>query len=175
MWCQALLGRADWAPRPALSFLASSACPAPRSGTQEAVRDITRQRWTQTRGLSGAVCLNALPLLLSPPQVKFLVPNVAAGSIIGKSGANITEIQTQSNARMQVNGLAVETPAVPIGGRRPLPSMLLHSLRPQESPTYHSLWLSSLLRSFPAPASSIPAAPRARTASCSSRAPSTSC
>lgn len=35
-------------------------------------------------------------------QVKFLVPNVAAGSIIGKSGANITEIQTQSSARMQV-------------------------------------------------------------------------
>lgn len=41
---------------------------------------------------------NSLPSL----QVKFLVPNVAAGSIIGKSGANITEIQTQSNARMQV-------------------------------------------------------------------------
>lgn len=37
-----------------------------------------------------------------PLQVKFLVPNVAAGSIIGKAGANITEIQTQSSARMQV-------------------------------------------------------------------------
>ena len=30
------------------------------------------------------------------------MPNVAAGSIIGKAGTNITEIQTQSNARMQV-------------------------------------------------------------------------
>ncbi|GAB4822028.1 hypothetical protein N2152v2_009074 [Parachlorella kessleri] len=35
--------------------------------------------------------------------VKFLVPNVAAGSIIGKGGANITEIQTQSSARMQLS------------------------------------------------------------------------
>lgn len=35
--------------------------------------------------------------------VKFLVPNVAAGSIIGKAGANITEIQSQSNARMQLS------------------------------------------------------------------------
>lgn len=35
-------------------------------------------------------------------QVKFLVPNVAAGSIIGKAGSNITEIQTNSGARMQV-------------------------------------------------------------------------
>lgn len=36
---------------------------------------------------------------------RFLVPNVAAGSIIGKAGANITEIQTQSSARMQVRWL----------------------------------------------------------------------
>lgn len=45
-------------------------------------------------------------LRLPPQQVKFLVPNVAAGSIIGKGGANITEIQTQSNARMQVGTAA---------------------------------------------------------------------
>jgi hypothetical protein len=50
---------------------------------------------------SGVVCHNGFGLLHAR-QVKFLVPNVAAGSIIGKSGANITEIQTQSNARMQV-------------------------------------------------------------------------
>jgi hypothetical protein len=36
-------------------------------------------------------------------QVKFLIPNVAAGSIIGKGGSNITEIQSQSGARMQVS------------------------------------------------------------------------
>lgn len=34
--------------------------------------------------------------------VKFLIPNAAAGSIIGKGGAHISEIQTQSGARMQV-------------------------------------------------------------------------
>eukprot|EP00887_Chlorella_sp_A99_P006419 scaffold3.g6419.t1 len=35
--------------------------------------------------------------------VKFLMPNVAAGSIIGKGGSNISEIQTQSSARMQLS------------------------------------------------------------------------
>jgi hypothetical protein len=41
-------------------------------------------------------------------QVKFLIPNVAAGSIIGKGGAHISEIQTQSGARMQVCFVAIE-------------------------------------------------------------------
>ncbi|KDD75753.1 hypothetical protein H632_c515p0, partial [Helicosporidium sp. ATCC 50920] len=36
--------------------------------------------------------------------VKFLIPNVAAGSIIGKGGANISGMQAQSNARMQRRG-----------------------------------------------------------------------
>lgn len=35
--------------------------------------------------------------------VKFLIPNVAAGSIIGRGGAHISEIQTQSGARMQLS------------------------------------------------------------------------
>ncbi|KAG7669905.1 hypothetical protein Ndes2437B_g06106 [Nannochloris sp. 'desiccata'] len=35
--------------------------------------------------------------------VKFLIPNAAAGSIIGKGGAHISEIQTQSGARMQLS------------------------------------------------------------------------
>ena len=50
-----------------------------------------------------------------PLQVKFLVPNVAAGSIIGKAGTKITEIQTQSNARMQVRRRAATRQA---GGRQ---------------------------------------------------------
>ncbi|EFN54199.1 hypothetical protein CHLNCDRAFT_31755 [Chlorella variabilis] len=50
--------------------------------------------------------------------VKFLVPNVAAGSIIGKSGANITEIQTQSNARMQLSRANEFYPGSPEGQDR---------------------------------------------------------
>ncbi len=38
--------------------------------------------------------------------LKFLVPNVAAGTIIGKAGSNITEIQTDSEARVQVRGMS---------------------------------------------------------------------
>ncbi|KAL4458465.1 hypothetical protein ABPG75_013330 [Micractinium tetrahymenae] len=50
--------------------------------------------------------------------VKFLVPNVAAGSIIGKGGANITEIQTQSNARMQLSRASEFYPGSPEGQDR---------------------------------------------------------
>lgn len=50
--------------------------------------------------------------------VKFLVPNVAAGSIIGKAGANITEIQTQSNARMQLSRASEFYPGSPEGQDR---------------------------------------------------------
>ena len=135
-------------------------------------------------------------------QVKFLVPNVAAGSIIGKSGANITEIQTQSNARMQVGGagrLGVGGGGVALEGwpaprnaslgfrvcpqcglpRRSasLPMTPTHPttppLTPLNPPPPPPLRLHT--RSSPAPASSTRAAWRARTASCSSPAPSTSC
>ena len=34
---------------------------------------------------------------------KFLMSNAAAGSIIGKAGANITELQNQSSARLQLS------------------------------------------------------------------------
>ena len=34
---------------------------------------------------------------------KFLMSNPAAGSIIGKAGANISELQTQSGARLQLS------------------------------------------------------------------------
>ncbi|KAL4422156.1 hypothetical protein ABPG77_006845 [Micractinium sp. CCAP 211/92] len=50
--------------------------------------------------------------------VKFLVPNVAAGSIIGKGGANITEVQTQSNARMQLSRASEFYPGSPEGQDR---------------------------------------------------------
>lgn len=46
--------------------------------------------------------IDDLIFIMLPLQVKFLIPNVAAGSIIGKAGAHISEIQTQSGARMQV-------------------------------------------------------------------------
>lgn len=69
--------------------------------------------------------------LSSLQQVKFLVPNVAAGSIIGKGGANITEIQTQSNARMQVGTAAGGHGPAGAGGRArpPLPPARPGSLR----------------------------------------------
>lgn len=51
-------------------------------------------------------------------QVKFLVPNVAAGSIIGKAGSNITEIQTNSGARMQLSRASEFYPGSPEGQDR---------------------------------------------------------
>lgn len=52
-------------------------------------------------------------------QVKFLVPNVAAGSIIGKGGVNVSDIQAQSQARIQVgwSGRARSGHAAPLLGQ----------------------------------------------------------
>lgn len=139
-----------------------------------------------------------------PLQVKFLVPNVAAGSIIGKGGVNITEIQTQSSARMQVgarSGLAGApctaatpcaarlqaagacTPAVAAprswgdcrrhvparaaaGHAPPNPQCCVHACPDSTPPRLRR----PPPRSCRAPASSTPARPRARTASCWCRA-----
>ena len=38
-----------------------------------------------------------------PTYIKFLVSNAAAGSVIGKGGATITDFQTQSGARIQLS------------------------------------------------------------------------
>lgn len=38
-----------------------------------------------------------------PTHIRFLVSNTAAGSIIGKGGASINEIQSQSGARIQLS------------------------------------------------------------------------
>ena len=35
--------------------------------------------------------------------MRFLLPNTAAGSVIGKGGSTITEFQTQSSARIQLS------------------------------------------------------------------------
>lgn len=84
-------------------------------------------------GTAGGASLQ-VPSVVPPQQVKFLVPNVAAGSIIGKGGANITEIQTQSNARMQVGTAA--------GGHDPAGS---ERLRKAASSARHLLLLASIL------------------------------
>ncbi|KAL6770806.1 hypothetical protein ACKKBF_B32755 [Auxenochlorella protothecoides x Auxenochlorella symbiontica] len=42
--------------------------------------------------------------------VKFLVPNVAAGSIIGKGGVNVSDIQAQSQARIQLSKIGEPWP-----------------------------------------------------------------
>lgn len=52
--------------------------------------------------LDACILIDGQNLIFLPLQVKFLIPNAAAGSIIGKGGAHISEIQTQSGARMQV-------------------------------------------------------------------------
>ena len=52
--------------------------------------------------VEAGILIDEQNLILLPLQVKFLIPNVAVGSIIGKGGAHISEIQTQSGARMQV-------------------------------------------------------------------------
>lgn len=38
-----------------------------------------------------------------PTYVRFLVSNAAAGSVIGKGGATITDFQSQSGARIQLS------------------------------------------------------------------------
>lgn len=38
-----------------------------------------------------------------PTYIKFLVSNAAAGSVIGKGGATITDFQSQSGARIQLS------------------------------------------------------------------------
>ncbi|KAK1314077.1 hypothetical protein QJS10_CPA06g00199 [Acorus calamus] len=38
-----------------------------------------------------------------PTHIRFLVSNTAAGCIIGKGGATITEFQSQSGARIQLS------------------------------------------------------------------------
>ena len=46
-----------------------------------------------------------LPLFAAAktPIVKILIPNYAAGSIIGKGGANIAEVQQQTGARIKLS------------------------------------------------------------------------
>lgn len=38
-----------------------------------------------------------------PTYIRFLVSNAAAGSVIGKGGATITDFQSQSGARIQLS------------------------------------------------------------------------
>ncbi|KAK2076631.1 hypothetical protein QBZ16_005391 [Prototheca wickerhamii] len=48
--------------------------------------------------------------------VKFVIPNVAVGSIIGKGGSNISLIQTQSQARIQLSKIGETWPGAGLGG-----------------------------------------------------------
>lgn len=79
-------------------------------------------------------------------QMKFLIPNLAAGSIIGKGGAHISEMQAQSQARMQVrSGMRC------IGGDERLglgamwmgPSALVGGFRPARAWTFRSMGLAA--------------------------------